>query len=84
MDYMIERLKAMRIRLTDIDNILSEGKGLPGIMRTSTNSTKMITSNVASAMPIRFTMYLSISAADPFQAFEDDKGLRAAGRDRPL
>ena len=26
MDYMIERLKAMRIRLTDIDNILSEGK----------------------------------------------------------
>ena len=79
MDYMIERLKAMRIRLTDIDNILSEGKADIPTM------TKLSKERATLEEPVRMFNDLERKESDQNDAMEmmkdTDPDIKAMGKE---
>ena len=79
MDYMIERLKAMRIRLTDIDNILSEGKADIPTM------TKLSKERATLEEPVRMFNDLERKESDQNDAMEmmkdSDPDIKAMGKE---
>lgn len=79
MDYMIERLKAMRIRLADIDNILSEGKADIPTM------TKLSKERATLEEPVRMFNDLERKESDQNDALEmmkdSDPDIKAMGKE---
>lgn len=79
MDYMIERLKAMRSRLTDIDNILSEGKADIPTM------TKLSKERATLEEPVRMFNDLERKESDQNDAMEmmkdTDPDIKAMGKE---
>ncbi len=79
MDYMIERLKAMKVRLSDIDNILTEGKADIPTM------TKLSKERATLKEPVRMYDELTRKESDQKDALEmmkdSDPDIKAMGKE---